>query len=320
MFSGGSRRIFFLIIFLRISFFFFFLQGSPGLPKPEQIYSWRVMAERGAPWLLSLLWLTFLHAAAKHVDKGKSFSRTAAPPVASACCFCKGGEMRSADWLFFFSFFFWVGGLEAFSFCRTFKQGCVFISGALLTHPAAPPPSPARLGSINQHVFQLWPLLFAEAGVHTSSPADRGASALLRTSRASKVKQRLFAGLRPPGSSPSAAAAAAAEEEKPKKPGREPASSPQPAEEQPQPRCSGPADGWGAEGPAPQGGVGGAAALFQLVVRNSTRSSGGTFFWVFFFLRISSRLLAALSGKGTGSFRPEPWSFGPDHRVTSVSL
>lgn len=63
------------------------------------------MAERGALWLLSLLWLTFLHAAAKHVDKGKSFSRTAAPPVASACYSCtriRGAEMRSADWLFFF--------------------------------------------------------------------------------------------------------------------------------------------------------------------------------------------------------------------------
>lgn len=39
------------------------------------------MAERGALSLLSLLCLTFLHTAAKHVDKGKGFLRTAGSPV-----------------------------------------------------------------------------------------------------------------------------------------------------------------------------------------------------------------------------------------------
>lgn len=59
------------------------------------------MAERGALSLLSLLCLTFLHTAAKHVDKGKGFLRTAASPVASVCYFCapieggKCGEMSS---------------------------------------------------------------------------------------------------------------------------------------------------------------------------------------------------------------------------------
>lgn len=39
------------------------------------------MAERGALSLLCLLCLTFLHTAAKHVDKGKGFLRTACSPV-----------------------------------------------------------------------------------------------------------------------------------------------------------------------------------------------------------------------------------------------
>lgn len=93
------------------------------------------MAERGALWLLSLLWLTFLHTAAEHVDKGKRFY---APLVLllprfvlSAPRSKEANEEKCALWNEFW-------GLKAFSFCRTFKPGCVFISGALLTHPAAP--------------------------------------------------------------------------------------------------------------------------------------------------------------------------------------
>ena len=68
---------------VRISFFFlsFFLKSSPGFLKPAKIYSWKVMAERGALSLLSLLCLTSLYTettAAKHVDKGKTLTDTAA--------------------------------------------------------------------------------------------------------------------------------------------------------------------------------------------------------------------------------------------------
>lgn len=53
------------------------------------------MAERGALSLLSLLCLTFLHTAAKHVDKGKGFLRTAGSPLGSAsysCASIEGGK------------------------------------------------------------------------------------------------------------------------------------------------------------------------------------------------------------------------------------
>lgn len=58
-----------------------FVKASPGFLKPATIYLWKVMAERGALSLLSLLCLTFLHTettAAKHVDKGTCLQHNAA--------------------------------------------------------------------------------------------------------------------------------------------------------------------------------------------------------------------------------------------------
>lgn len=83
---------------LRISFF---LEASPGFLKPAKIYLWKVMAERGALSLLSLLCLTFLSAettVAKHVDKGKCLTHCELLCSMSASLHLDWRNLPSTNW------------------------------------------------------------------------------------------------------------------------------------------------------------------------------------------------------------------------------
>lgn len=125
------------------------------------------MAERGALSLLSLLCLTFLHperAAAKHVDKGKGFLRTAASPLGSVCYSCSTIEAGKRREIPLRKMSLEPKPLHLFLFCffaELLKTGCVFVSGALLTHP----PTPTRVHKSTR--FPTLCLLFAETGVFT---------------------------------------------------------------------------------------------------------------------------------------------------------